>query len=124
MREETRRLQSEREAIEREKAMLLAGPGGSSSSTAGQTRRHQNHLLASLLGTKARVNKGVASQDEFSGLENVMNSVMEAVDRTKRTRSPVAPPSKIIPGTETFEDLEAFIKRKKVEKLEELKKKK
>jgi len=53
-----------------------------------------------------------------------MNSVMEAVDRTKRTRSPVAPPSKIIPGTETFEDLEAFIKRKKVEKLEELKKKK
>jgi len=40
MREETRRLQSEREAIEREKAMLLAGPGGSSSSTAGQTRRH------------------------------------------------------------------------------------
>jgi len=63
-------------------------------------------------------------QDEFSGLDNVMNSVMEAVDRTKRKNSPLAPPSKIIPGTETFEDLEAFLKRKKSEKLEELKKKK
>jgi len=37
MREETRRLQSEREAIEREKAMLLAGPSSGSNST-GQTR--------------------------------------------------------------------------------------
>jgi len=36
MREETRRLQSEREAIEREKAMILAGPGGGGST--GQTR--------------------------------------------------------------------------------------
>jgi len=36
MREETRRLQSEREAIEREKALLLAGP--SSSNSTGQTR--------------------------------------------------------------------------------------
>ena len=52
--------------------------------------------------------------DEFSGLDNVMNSVLEAV----------APrPSNIIPGTQTFEDLEAFLKRKKSEKLEELKKK-
>ena len=52
--------------------------------------------------------------DEFSGLDNVMNSVLEAV----------APrPSNIIPGTQTFEDLEAFLKRKKSEKLEEMKKK-
>jgi len=36
MREETRRLQSEREAIEREKALLLAGPSGGVST--GQTR--------------------------------------------------------------------------------------
>lgn len=51
--------------------------------------------------------------DEFSGLDNVMNSVLEAV----------APrPSNIIPGTQTFEDLEAFLKRKKSEKLEEMKK--
>ena len=42
-----------------------------------------------------------------------MNSVLEAV----------APrPSTIIPGTQTFEDLEAFLKRKKSEKLEEMKK--
>jgi len=64
-------------------------------------------------------------QDEFSGLDNVMDSVLEAVDRTKRKNdSPLAPPSKIIPGTETFEDLEAFLKRKKSEKMEEMKKKK
>ena len=56
----------------------------------------------------------VKSGDEFSGLDNVMNSVLEAV----------APrPSTIIPGTQTFEDLEAFLKRKKSEKLEEMKKK-
>jgi len=53
-----------------------------------------------------------------------MDSVLEAVDRTKRNDSPLAPPSKIIPGTETFEDLEAFLKRKKSEKMEEMKKKK
>ena len=35
--EETRRLQSEREAIEREKALLLAGPRNATNST-GQTR--------------------------------------------------------------------------------------
>ena len=43
-----------------------------------------------------------------------MNSVLEAVKPR---------PSNIIPGTQTFEDLEAFIKRKKSEKLEEMKKK-
>ena len=43
-----------------------------------------------------------------------MNSVLEAV-------APM--PSTIIPGTQTFEDLEAFLKRKKSEKLEEMKKK-
>lgn len=106
MREETRRLQSEREAIEREKAMLLAGPSSGGGGTTG-TQTQQP-----------------IRQDEFSGLDNVMNSVLEAVDRTKRKNSPVAPPSKIIPGAQTFEDLEAFIKRKKSEKLEELKKKK
>jgi len=104
MREETRRLQSEREAIEREKAMILAGPGGGGSTG---TNNHQ-----------------AIRHDEFSGLDNVMNSVLEAVDRTKRKNSPVAPPSKIIPGAQTFEDLEAFLKRKKSEKMEELKKKK
>jgi len=108
MREETRRLQSEREAIEREKALLLAGPSsGRGSSSTGVAEPSK-----------------LIRQDEFSGLDNVMNSVMEAVDRTKRKNSPLAPPSKIIPGTETFEDLEAFLKRKKSEKLVELKKKK
>merc|ERR1712106_706423 len=109
MREETRRLQSEREAIEREKALLLAGPRGGAPSTG-------------TLGP-SKLLKQSSRQDEFSGLDNVMNSVLEAVDRTKRKNSPVAPPSKIIPGAETFEDLEAFIKRKKSEKLEEMKKK-
>merc|ERR1712106_360752 len=107
MREETRRLQSEREAIEREKAMLLAGPSSGSNST-GNT------------GPSKLLRQSSSRQDEFSGLDNVMNSVLEAVDRTKRKNSPLAPPSKIIPGTETFEDLEAFIKRKKSEKLEEM----
>ena len=51
-----------------------------------------------------------------------MNTVLEAVDRTKKS-SPKPIPSKIIPGAQTFEDLEAFIKRKKNEKLEGLKKK-
>ena len=55
------------------------------------------------------------STDEFSGLDTVMNSVLEVV-------APVAP-SNIIPGTQTFEDLEAFLKRKKEEKKEVLKKK-
>ena len=56
---------------------------------------------------------GKGGADEFCGLDNVMNSVLEAV----------APrPSTIIPGTQTFEDLEAFLKRKKSEKLEEMKK--
>lgn len=50
--------------------------------------------------------------DEF---DTVMNSVLEVV-------APVAP-SNIIPGTQTFEDLEAFLKRKKEEKKEVLKKK-
>lgn len=78
-------------------------------------------LATDILGTNSQQ---TLRQDEFSGLDNVMNSVLEAVDRTKRKNSPVAPPSKIIPGAQTFEDLEAFIKRKKSEKMEELKKKK
>jgi len=52
-----------------------------------------------------------------------MDSVMEAVGAARRP-SPIAKPSKIIPGAQTFEDLEAFLKRKKDEKLEGLKKKK
>lgn len=87
---------------------------------------HTSHLLlGSILGTSLHLGPSrLLRQDEFSGLDNVMNSVLEAVDRTKRKNSPLAPPSKIIPGAETFEDLEAFIKRKKSEKLEEMKKKK
>ena len=63
------------------------------------------------------------ARDEFSGMEGVMDSVMEAVGAARR-HSPLAKPSKIIPGAQTFEDLEAFLKRKKDEKLEGLKKKK
>lgn len=131
MREETRRLQAERKVIEQEKALLLGGvpsavsyaptrglghagsrPGEGPTSRPGENRE----------GLTSRPGE---SRDEFSGLDNVMNTVMEAVEGTKRkNNSPIAKPSKIIPGTETFEDLEAFIKRKKSEKLEELKKKK
>lgn len=55
-----------------------------------------------------------------------MSSVLEAVGGVggKRRLSPLPKPSKIIPGAQTFEDLETFIKRKKDEKMEELKKKK
>ena len=91
MREETQRLQSERKEVEREKAKLLTAEEG------GGSRVEQK------------------TTDEFSGLDNVMNSVLEVV-------APVAP-SNIIPGTQTFEDLEAFLKRKKSEKKEVLKKK-
>ena len=88
MREETQRLLSERKEVEREKAKLMTGGGGGG---------------------------GVKTTDEFSGLDNVMNSVLEVV-------APVAP-SNIIPGTQTFEDLENFLKRKKEQKKEVLKKK-
>ena len=88
MREETQRLLSERKEVEREKAKLLTGGGGGG---------------------------GAKTTDEFSGLDNVMNSVLEVV-------APVAP-SNIIPGTQTFEDLENFLKRKKEQKKEVLKKK-
>jgi len=92
MREETKRLEKEREALSREKAQLLSNSSAKNNDTAGS----------------------IKSGDEFSSLDNVMNSVLEAV----------APrPSNIIPGTQTFEDLEAFLKRKKSEKLEEMKKK-
>merc|ERR1712018_700591 len=65
----------------------------------------------------------VPERDEFSGMETVMKSVMEAVGgKSSRRVSPLAKPSKIIPGAQTFEDLEAFLKRKKDAKLEELKK--
>ena len=64
-------------------------------------------------------------RDEFRGMETVMSSVLEAVGpRPNKRLSPLVKPSKIIPGAQTFEDLEAFLKRKKDEKLEELKKKK
>ena len=67
----------------------------------------------------------VAVRDEFSGMETVMKSVMEAVGgKSSRRLSPLAKPSKIIPGAQTFEDLEAFLKRKKDAKLEEMKKNK
>ena len=67
----------------------------------------------------------VAVRDEFSGMETVMKSVMEAVGgKSSRRVSPLAKPSKIIAGAQTFEDLEAFLKRKKDAKLEEMKKKK
>ena len=88
MREETRKLQSQREEVEREKNKLL----------------------------NEKVKKEEArGSDEFSGLDTVMNKVLEVV-------APVAP-SNIIPGTQTFEDLEAFLRRKKEEKKEGLKKK-
>jgi len=100
LREETRRLQTEREAVFREKERLLSGPA----STGGPASKAKVDTQAS---------GGGKVGDEFSGLDNVMNSVLEAV----------APrPSNIIPGTQTFEDLEAFLKRKKSEKLEEMKK--
>jgi len=92
MRQETQRLLSERKEVEREKAKLLTEEEGR-----GYSRVEQK------------------STDEFSGLDTVMNSVLEVV-------APVAP-SNIIPGTQTFEDLEAFLKRKKEEKKEVLKKK-
>ena len=76
MREETQRLLSERKEVEREKAKLMTGGGGGGGG-------------------------GAKTTDEFSGLDNVMNSVLEVV-------APVAP-SNIIPGTQTFEDLENFV---------------
>ena len=63
-------------------------------------------------GGEARAGQNQKTTDEF---DSVMNSVLEVV-------APVAP-SNIIPGTQTFEDLEAFLKRKKEEKKEVLKKK-
>jgi len=100
LREETRRLQTEREAVFREKERLLT----SASTPASKAK----------VDTQTSGSGKAGAGDEFSGLDNVMNSVLEAV----------APrPSNIIPGTQTFEDLEAFLKRKKSEKLEELKKK-
>lgn len=66
-------------------------------------------------------------RDEFRGMETVMSSVLEAVGprpASSKRLSPLVKPSKIIAGAQTFEDLEAFLKRKKDEKLEELKKKK
>ena len=92
MREETQRLLSERKEVEREKEKVLTGGGGGGGGGGG-----------------------VKATDEFSGLDNVMNSVLEVV-------APVAP-SNIIPGTQTFEDLENFLKRKKEQKKEVLKKK-
>ena len=68
--------------------------------------------LLTVGGGEARAEQNQKTTDEF---DSVMNSVLEVV-------APVAP-SNIIPGTQTFEDLEAFLKRKKEEKKEVLKKK-
>jgi len=88
----------------REKANLISGSGSSEtptkSDTAGQPK---------------------PGGDEFSSLDNVMNSVLEAVAPKPLEKNPPKP-STIIPGTQSFEDLEAFLKRKKSEKLEEMKK--
>merc|ERR1712198_836510 len=92
------------EAKTREKANLISGSGSSEtptkSDTAGQPK---------------------PGGDEFSSLDNVMNSVLEAV-APKPLEKNLPRPSTIIPGTQSFEDLEAFLKRKKSEKLEEMKK--
>lgn len=95
MREETKRLEKEREALSREKAQLLSNSSTKNNDSAGN----------------------VKSGDEFSSLDNVMNSVLEAVGPKVTPK-----PSNILPGAQTFEDLEAFLKRKKSEKLEEMKK--
>jgi len=95
MREETKRLEKEREALSREKAQLLSNSSTKNNDPAGN----------------------VKSGDEFSSLDNVMNSVLEAVGPKATPK-----PSNILPGAQTFEDLEAFLKRKKSEKLEEMKK--
>ena len=68
--------------------------------------------LLTVGGGEVRAEQNQKTTDEF---DSVMNSVLEVV-------APVAP-SNIIPGTQTFEDLEAFLKRKKEEKKEVLKKK-
>jgi len=92
------------EAKTREKANLISGSGSSEtptkSDTAGQPK---------------------PGGDEFSSLDNVMNSVLEAVAPKPLEKNPPKP-STIIPGTQSFEDLEAFLKRKKSEKLEVMKK--
>merc|ERR1712098_174280 len=89
------------DAKTREKASLI--PGSQSSATSGPSK---------------------PGGDEFSSLDNVMNSVLEAVAPKPLEKVEKVPPkpSTIIPGTQTFEDLEAFLKRKKSEKLEEMKK--
>merc|ERR1719361_2825104 len=103
MKNEARRLQKEREAIEKEKAQVLEDEKRASSKS----------------------KPSVAVRDEFSGMETVMKSVMEAVGgKSSRRVSPLAKPSKIIAGAQIFEDLEASLKRKKDAKPEEMKKKK
>lgn len=116
IRDETDRIKMEREAIEREKYELMA-----------QAREH------------AAMSKGVASQsqsnkvrDEFSSVDSVMDKVLEAVDGKKgdnnskkdRRSSHEIKPKDIVKGKETFEDLEAYLKMKKSQKLEEMKKNK
>jgi len=119
MKDETRRLQRERAAIEAEKA-ALADP---QERLAAQIERRHRPTQATYQAGPAAEKPARPARDEFSGMEGVMDSVMEAVGAARR-HSPLAKPSKIIPGAQTFEDLEAFLKRKKDEKLEGLKKKK
>merc|ERR1719222_1821600 len=78
MKNEARRLQKEREAIEKGKAQVL------------EEEKQR--------GASSKPKSSVAVRDEFSGMETVMNSVMEAVGgKSSRRVSPLAKPSKIIP---------------------------
>ena len=77
-----------------------------------EVEREKAKLLTGGGGERGETRVEQKTTDEF---DTVMNSVLEVV-------APVAP-SNIIPGTQTFEDLEAFLKRKKEEKKEVLKKK-
>jgi len=92
-----------------------------------KTREKANMIPASNSNATPKSDNSGPSKpggDEFSSLDNVMNSVLEAVAPKPLEKVEKVPPkpSTIIPGTQTFEDLEAFLKRKKSEKLEEMKK--
>ena len=70
---------------------------------------------------------------EYTSLDTVMDTVLEAVggDRkgksSRSSRSEYAgkgtPKTQIIPGADTLEDVEAYLKKRKSEKLEEIKEK-
>ena len=113
IRDETDRIKQQREAIEREKYELMAQAREAAALSKGQSKNRES------------------SRDEFSNVDSVMDKVLEAVDGGKkgdgkgdRRRSSEIKPKEIIKGTETFEDLEAYLKMKKSQKLEEMKKNK